>query len=60
MSCGVGCRCGLDPALLCLWRRPAAIAMIQPLAWELPDATGVALKSKKKLEKKEQIKPEVN
>ena len=26
MSCGVGCRCGSDPALLWLWFRPVAIA----------------------------------
>ena len=25
-----------DPALLWLWWRPAAVAQIQPLAWELP------------------------
>ena len=42
MSCGVGCRCGLDPVLL--WCRPAATALIRPLAWEPPYATGVALK----------------
>ena len=34
--------------LLWLWCRPAAAAPIQPLAWELPHATGVALKRKKK------------
>ena len=34
-----------DPALLCLWCRPAAIAPNQPLAEELPYATGTALKS---------------
>ena len=44
MSCGVGRRCGSDLALLWLWRRPAAIAPIHPLSWELPCATGVALK----------------
>ena len=49
MSCGVGCRCGLDPTLLRLWRRPPATALIQPLAWELPYATSTALKKKKKL-----------
>ena len=27
-----------DLALLGLWRRPAAIALIQPLAWEPPYA----------------------
>ena len=48
MSCGVGHRRGLDPALLQLWCRPAAVALIQPLAWELPYAAGVALKRKKK------------
>ena len=31
-----------------LWCRPAAIAPIQPLAWELPCAANVALKGKKK------------
>ena len=51
MSCGVGRRGGSDPALLWVWRRPAAAALIQPLAWELPCAKGVALK-KKKREKK--------
>ena len=44
MSCGVGHRCGLDLALLWLWCRLAATAPIQPLAWELPYATGAALK----------------
>ena len=48
MSCGVGHRRGSDPALLWLWRRPVATAPIQPLAWELPYAASVALKSKKK------------
>ena len=36
-SCGVGGRCGLNPALLWLWL--AVIAPIQPLTWELPYAT---------------------
>ena len=34
--------------LLPLWWRPAAVALIGPLAWELPYAVGAALKSKKK------------
>ena len=51
MSCGVGHTYGLDPALLWLWRRPAAIAPVLPLAWELPYATGVALKKQKKKKK---------
>ena len=33
-----------DLALLWLWRRPAAIAPIRPLAWKPPYAKGVALK----------------
>ena len=53
MSCGVGHRQGLDPALLWLWYRLAAVTPIQPLTWELPYAAAVALKSKKKKEKKE-------
>ena len=36
LSCGVVHRCGSDPTLLWLWGRPAAVARIQPLAWELP------------------------
>ena len=48
VSCGVGCRGGLDSALLWLWRRLAAAALIRPLAWELPYAMGAALKRKKK------------
>ena len=34
-----------------LWGRLAAVAPIQPLAWELPYATTAALKSKKKPQK---------
>ena len=48
MSCGVGLRCGLDPALLWLWVRPAAAALIRPLVWEHPPAAGAAVKRKKK------------
>ena len=33
-----------DPAFLWLWRRPAAIAPIRPLAWKLPYAIDAALK----------------
>ena len=51
MSCGVGHRHGLDPELLWLWRRPAAAAPIQPLAWELPCAAGAALQRPKKKKK---------
>ena len=48
VSCDVSCRHSWDPALLWLWCRPAAVAPIWPLFWELPCATSVALKSKKK------------
>ena len=47
MSCGVDCRCASDPALLWLGCRPTATAPVGPLAWELPYALGVTLKSKK-------------
>ena len=40
-----GCRCGSDPLL---WRRLASVAPVQPLARELPYATGVTVKRKKK------------
>ena len=42
---------GSDPALLWLWRRPVATALIGPLAWEPPHAAGVALKVPKKKKK---------
>ena len=48
MSYGVSCRRGSEPALLCLWRRPVAIARIRPLAWEPPYAPGAALEKTKK------------
>ena len=48
MSYGIGQRHGSDPKLLWLWHRSAAIALIQPLAWELPYAAGAPLKSKTK------------
>ena len=47
MCCGVGRRLGLDPELLWLWRRLADVALIQPLAWELPYAVDTALKRQK-------------
>ena len=49
MNCSVGHRHGLDLVLLWLWHRPAAIALIRPLAWEPPYATDVAQKEKKKI-----------
>ena len=47
MTCGVGCKYGSDLTLLWLWCRPAATALIQPLAWEPPYAVGAALKETK-------------
>ena len=37
-----------DPALLWLWYRLAATALIKPLAWELAYAVGSALEKAKK------------
>ena len=48
MSCDVGCRRGLDPALLWLWHKPATTALIRPLAWESPYAAGAAQEMAKK------------
>ena len=45
-------KCGSDPVLLWLWYRPMAVALIQPLVWELPYAADEALKSKNKRTKK--------
>ena len=50
MNCGVGCRCGLDLALL--HQLPAAAAPIHPQAWENSCAKSVAIKKKKKKKKK--------
>ena len=59
MSCSVGQRSGSDPAWL--WCRPAAAAPIRPLAWELPNATSVALEKDTHTHKKrnENIRPTV-
>jgi len=43
----IGCRHGLDPVLLRLWCKSAAAALIQHLGWELPYATGAAIKRRK-------------
>ena len=51
LSCGAGRRQGLDPTLLWLWHRPVATAVVQPLAWETPNAVGAALKKNKKRNK---------
>ena len=52
MGCGVGCRHGLDPELLWLWNRLAAIAPIRPLAWETPYAASAAQEIAKKAKNK--------
>ena len=54
MRCGVGHRCNLDPVLLWLWGRPAAVALIRLLAQELPHAAGGALKRERKKEGKKE------
>ena len=58
MSCDVGCKRGLDLALLWLCCRPAAIAPTRPLAWEPPCAMDVALEKEKKKKKIEKGKKE--
>ena len=55
MSCGGDHRRSWDLVLLWLWHRPAATALIRPLAWEPPYATGVALKSQKQKQKKKSM-----
>ena len=56
MSCGVGCRCGLDSALLWLWCRLVATAPIGPLAWEPPYTVGAAQEIAKRQKKKKKKK----
>ena len=58
MSCDVGCRHGSDLALLWLWHRLVAVALIQPLAWKLPYAVGATLKTKTKTRTKQTKKPQ--
>ena len=53
VSCGVGHRCGLDPVLLWLWCRLEVAALIGSLIWELLHAVGLALKEKRKKNKRE-------
>ena len=56
MSCGVGHRHSSDPTLLWPWHRPVATALIGPLAWEPPYATGGVPKKAKRPKKKEKRK----
>ena len=60
MSCGIGHRRCLDPALLWLWCRLAATAPIRHLAWEPPYAAGVALKDEKTKTKQNKTKKKRN
>ena len=55
MSCGLGRRLGSDPALLWLWHRPAAMALIRSLAWEHPYAAGAAQEKAKRQKKKKKF-----
>ena len=52
MSCGVGPRSSSDPALLWLWWRPVATALMRPLAWESPYAAEAAPEKAKRPKKK--------
>ena len=56
MNCGVGCRRGLDPELLWLWRRLAAIAPIGPLAWEPSYVERTAQEMAKRQKQKQKTK----
>ena len=56
MSCGVGRRRGSDLALLWLWRKPAATALVQPLTWEPPYAAASSPRKGKKRPKKKKKK----
>ena len=60
LSCGVDCRQSLDPTLLWLWCGPEATALIRPLAWESPYATGVALEKVKRQKKKKKDDSAIN
>ena len=45
-----------DPALLWLWCRLAAVALIPPLAWEPPYASSAALKIKRRKKRQKEKK----
>jgi len=51
VSCGVGRRSSSDSMLLWPWCRWAATGPIWALAWQLSDATHVAIKRKKKMDR---------
>ena len=56
VNCGVSRRRGSAPALLWLWRRLVATALIQPLAWETPYAAGAALEKARRKKKRVKLK----
>ena len=60
MCCGVGRRRGSDPALLWLWCRLAATALIRPLAWEPPCAVEAVQEMAKRQKKKKKKKDRDN
>ena len=55
MSCGVGRRCGSDLALLQLWCRLAAIAVIPPPSLGTSKCLGCGPKKRKERKKRNQI-----
>jgi len=55
VSCGVGCRHGLNTVLLWLWRRLAATPPIRTLALEPPYAVGGALEKTKRQKKNQNV-----
>ena len=58
MRGGVSCRHGSNLVLVWLWCRLAAAALIGPLAWQTPYATGAAPKRQKDQKKKKKKKKE--
>ena len=52
MNCGVGHRLSSDP--MWLWCGFTAAALIQPLVWELPYATGVAQNGQERQEERKE------
>ena len=54
-NCDVGRRCGSDLVLLWLWCRPAATALIRPLAWEPPYVVEAAQEIAKKKKKEREV-----
>ena len=49
LNCDVVRRCSSEVALLRLWHRSAAVALVRPLAWEPTYAMSVTLKRQRKV-----------